>query len=278
MKRALFLLILFCAPTLVYADKTVTLAILARNKAHVLPRFLRCIENQDYPKNQICIYIKTDNNSDKTEQLVAEWAAKNKNLYKKIELDTSKTEAPISETDPHDWTPIRLTTLAQIRNKSLQKAKEYGTDYYFVVDCDNFIAPYTLTDLVKSDKPIIAPYLRSIPEPEDYYANFFYACKPNGYYKHHENYLPIVTREVLGTFKVDLVHCTYLVNSKYIDKLNYIDDTDDYEFIIFARSARKNGIEQYITNEKEYGVQIHFEDNLSLEEEKIRMEAILTLP
>jgi hypothetical protein len=82
----------------------------------------------------------------------------------------------------------------------------------------------------------------------------------------------------VGTFKVDLVHCTYLINSKYIDQLNYIDGSTDYEFIILARNARKNGIDQYVTNEKEYGVQVHFHQNVTLEDEKNRLEAILTMP
>lgn len=259
-------------------DKTVLIAILARNKAHVLPRFLKCIENQDYPKNLITIYIKTDNNSDSTKDILDCWAAAHKADYKMIiSDDTCGVELP-NNTNPHQWTAKRLSALATIRNNSLQKAKEYACDYYFVVDCDNFIAPYTLTDLVAKNKPIIAPLLRCIPEVDDLYSNFFYACRDDGYYQHHDQYIPILQRKLIGTFKVDLVHCTYLVNSNYIDKLNYIDGTNDYEFIIFARYARKNGVEQYVTNEKEYGVQIHFDEHTSLEEEKHRMEAILTLP
>lgn len=275
----LLILLSFCiTQELSCDDKTVMWAILARNKAHVLPRYLQCLENQDYPKNAITIYIKTDNNADRTKEMLTEWAKRNKGLYKHIEIDDSSVKQVPTNTDPHLWSLKRLKALATIRNKSLQKAKEFGCDYYFVADCDNFLAPCTLKDLVAKDKPMIAPFLRSIPEPDDIYSNFFYEANEIGYYKDNPKHMPIVWHTEKGTFKVDLVHCTYLINTKHLDKLNYIDGTDDYEFIILGRSARKNGVDQYITNEKEYGVQVHFNDHVTLEEECSRLEAILTMP
>jgi glycosyltransferase involved in cell wall biosynthesis len=258
-------------------NKTILLALLARNKAHVLDKFLKCINNLDYPKNLITIYIKTDNNSDSTKEILQEWVKNYGRQYGSVIFDTSET-SDTQQTKPHEWSPTRFKVLATIRNNSLLKAKECNCDYYFVVDCDNFIAPDTLTDLVRKDKPIIAPLLRSIPEPDDLYANFFYESEPSGYYKHHPDHLKILDRSKVGTFKVDVVHCTYLIKKEYLDKLNYIDGTDDYEFIIFSRSARKNKVDQYICNEKEYGVQIHFHENLSLEQEKNRVLPILTIP
>ncbi|MCE5294046.1 MAG: glycosyltransferase family 2 protein [Chlamydiales bacterium] len=277
MKKLLIVLALTFSASLYCADKTVLVAILARNKAHVLPRYLRCLENQSYPKELLSIYIKTDNNIDNTKELLDAWVLANKSAYKQIIVDDSGNKENHS-TDPHVWEIERLHKLARIRNASLQQATKLACDYYFVADCDNFLAPCTLEDLVSKDKPIIAPLLRSIPEPRDVYSNFFYLCNKDGYYHDHPAHMPILNRQQVGTFKVDLVHCCYLVNSNYISKLNYIDGTDDYEFIIFARSARKNGVDQYITNEKEYGVQVHFYDEVSLEEERHRLEAILTIP
>ncbi|MBS0634596.1 MAG: glycosyltransferase family 2 protein [Verrucomicrobia bacterium] len=276
MKKWILLAALFVATPLFSADKTVFVAILARNKAHVLPRYLRCLENQTYPKNLITIYIKTDNNSDNTKELLQSWVAQNRQNYKQIIVDDTNVKENHT-TDPHYWDTARFQTLALIRNNSLKKAKD--CDYYFVADCDNFIAPSTIEDLVHKDKPIIAPLLRCIPEPDDYYSNFFYLCNEEGYYRDHPTHIEILERKNVGVFKVDLVHCCYLVNTKYLNKLSYIDGTDDYEFIIFARSARKAGVEQYICNEKEYGVQVHFyNDDISLAEERRRLEAILTLP
>ena len=48
----------------------ILLAILARNKEHVLPDYLNCIYNQTYNKKLITIYINTNNNCDATEQIL----------------------------------------------------------------------------------------------------------------------------------------------------------------------------------------------------------------
>ena len=258
-------------------NKTVLIAILARNKAHVLPRYLKCIQNLDYDKKLIHIYVKTDNNSDDTEVILKEWIKKNEKSYASIIYD-DKNFAHSVESNPHDWTPARFKILAKIRNDSLQKAKEQRTDFYFVVDCDNFIAPFTLKDLVKQDKPIIAPVLRSIPNLDDNYSNYFCKCSEYGYYDDHPEQTAILHRKKVGVFKVEVVHCTYLIKTDYIDELSYTDGTNDFEFVIFSRVARKNGIDQYVINEKEYGVQIHFGGFVTLEEEKRLILPFLTLP
>jgi hypothetical protein len=248
-------------------SKTVLLAILARNKAHVLPDYFKCIGNLDYNKKLITIYINTNNNIDNTETLLEEWAQLNRDNYKKIIFDKHHVENLI-DSRPHEWTAQRFSILAEIRNKSLEKALENGNDYYFVVDCDNFIAPYTLKELLLKDKPIIAPLLKPIPEKNDYYSNYFCDVSENGYYQNHPDYNSIFLGFKQGNFKVPVVHCTYLINTKYINQLNYADGSNDYEFVIFSRLARAHNVDQYICNEKNFGYLLHFQKDLTLEEEK----------
>jgi hypothetical protein len=252
-------------------DKTVLLAILARNKAHVLPRFFDCIEALDYNKKAISVYINTNNNDDNTEELLKDWIAKNKNKYKEILIETHNVKN-LPSTLPHEWSATRFKVLGKIRNDSMQKAKECGTDYYFVVDCDNFITPCTLKELVAQNKPMIAPLLLPIPEVGDVCSNYFCDINENGYYADHPAYLSIFDRRLLGTFKLPVVHCTYLIRTDCIDKLSYIDGTDDYEFIILSRMARKNNVDQYLCNEKPFGVFAHFFNEVSIEEEDRRLK------
>lgn len=255
------------------ADR-VLLAILARNKAHVLDRYLQCIENLEYNKGKMEIYINTNNNSDNTIEILDKWVEENREKYSGIEYEKHENEEMKEiSSKPHDWSDKRFKVLGEIRNKSLRKAKEKNCEYYFVVDCDNFIVPETLKKLIAEDKPIIAPMLRAIPEMNDPYSNYFCAVSPNGYYKHHMNYEKILKREMVGTFEVPVVHCTYLIKTKYLDKLNYIDNTHHHEFVIFSRHARDNGVEQYICNKIRYGECVHFyNENIALEEEKLRVE------
>lgn len=246
--------------------KTVLLAILARNKAHVLKEYLEKIENLDYDKKLIYIYINTNNNCDQTKEILLQWIEDNKSLYADINFESVEFDN-LTSTKPHDWNAERFHALATIRNKSLQKTKDFHCDYYFVVDCDNFIAPYTLKSLIAHDKPIIAPMLRSIPEENDSYSNFFCAVSPSGYYQAHSDYSHILHRLKIGVFKVPVVHCTYLIKADYLDRLNYIDGTPDYEFVIFSRLARNNHIDQYLCNDRDYGTLLHFFENPTLAEE-----------
>jgi hypothetical protein len=248
-------------------SKSVLLTVLARNKSHVLPKFLKCIDELEYDKSAITVYINTNNNEDDTENLLESWREKNKSLYKDIIFENHHVES-LSQTTPHQWTPERFSVLGKIRNQSLQKAQELKTDYYFVVDCDNFITPCTLQTLIEKDKPIIAPMLKSVPLPNDPYSNFFADISENGYYKDHPEYWQILNRSKVGTFKVPVAHCTYLIKTEYIDRLTYDDGTHDYEFVIFSRVARKNGVDQYICNEKEFGTLVHLVGEPTLEQEK----------
>jgi hypothetical protein len=247
-------------------NKTVLLAILARNKAHVLPYFLQCINALEYNKKLITVYINTNNNADETEKILEEWAKTKKGEYKEIIFDSHQVQS-LAQTNPHDWNAVRFKVLGAIRNKSMSQAKAYGCDYYFVVDCDNFITPCTLKELVMKDKPIIAPMLKAIPNPQDMYSNFFCDISQNGYFKSHPDYAMILHKEKVGTFEEPVVHCTYLVRSDCIDKLTYVDGTNDYEFVIFSRSARNSDVKQYICNEQNFGILLHPADTSTLQEE-----------
>lgn len=257
-------------------EKTVLLAILARNKAHVLPTYLKHIEQLDYDKKLITVYINTNNNEDETQEILEEWIKKNSASYQKIVFE-SHDIPNLETTNPHEWTSQRWRKLGEIRNQSLKKTREYGCDYYFVVDCDVFLEPSTLTHLVSKDKPIIAPLLRALPNPGDPYSNFFADIDQNGYFKDHPDFFRILNREKIGTFKIPLVHIAYLIKQEVLDDLNYIDeDFTEWEFIQFAKSARKHGIDQYICNEKLFGSCIHLPKEVCLEEEeKIFKEKIV---
>lgn len=256
-------------------EGSVLIAILARNKAFLLKEYLKTIENLDYDKKLISLYINTNNNVDETESILLNWIQHCGLQYHTVDFENQEYE-PLESTSPHTWGPTRFKIMAEIRNKSLQKAKERKCQFYFVVDCDNFIAPHTLKSLIAHNKPIIAPMLKAIPETNDPYSNYFCAISPRGYYRKHRDYLSILHRHKIGVFQVPLVHCTYLIQSQYIDYLNYSDGSDDYEFVIFSRIARNNCINQYICNDQNYGTLLHFFKNLTAAEEANRFVAFIS--
>lgn len=254
--------------------KTVLLAVLAKDKGHVLPTFFKCIEDQEYDKKLITIYINTNNNKDNTVAVIEDFIKRNQGKYRDIIYENHNVNN-MADCQPHQWTTERFKILARIRNKSMRKAQETKSDYYFVVDCDNFIVPNTLKTLIEKDKPIIAPMLRTIPYQANY-SNYFIAVDNEGYFTYDDfpEYLKILGREKKGTFQVPLVHCTYLINSKYIDDLSYYDESDDYEFVIFARWARNNKVDQFICNEQPFGTILYLDEGITLAEEAAKFKEI----
>lgn len=284
-------------------DEKVLIAILARNKAHTLPEYLDCIKNLDYDKKSIVIYINTNNNQDNTKEILSAWVEKNANEYSEVIFDAHEMQNQLVSSMPHKWDIERCSVLGKIRNKSLKKTVQYSCDYYFVVDCDNFILPLTLKFLISKDKPIIAPMLHPILG-HDVYSNF--CCSSKGWQspEKHPKFLPIRNRLIVGTFEVPVVHCTYLVKAKYIDKLDYLFHLDHqnsstikyidkinylqhinnsessrsefWEFLSFSDSAYQNQIPQYICNEQDFGLLIHWtEEEIRADELTLRDEVRL---
>ena len=230
----------------------VLLAILAKQKEPALPLYLDCIEALDYPKSSIVLYIRTNNNTDRTEQILRDWVARAGHLYAAVEFDASDVTDRVEEFSEHEWNPTRFQVLGQIRNRSLQRARELECEFYFVADVDNFIRRSTLRELIALNLTIVGPLLRPII-PQKLYSNYHADVDADGYYKHCDQYYWILSRQLRGVVEVPVVHCTYLIRTDVIPELTYQDGTDRHEYVIFSDSARRAGIPQYIDNRLLYG-------------------------
>ncbi len=230
----------------------VTIAILAKEKAHVLPLYLDLIEKQTYPASKIKLYIRTNNNRDHTALLLEEWIEKVRERYSEIHYDCSDVEEPVHEYSPHEWNFLRFQVLARLRQESVEWAKRKKT-HYFVVDCDNFIVPETLEMLLKTGLPVVGPLLRNGDDSLSQYANYHYITDENGYYKHSPLYSEVLYQRIKGLIQVEVIHCTYLIRNEVLKFVNYSDGSGRYEYVIFSDVLRKNGIPQYIDNRHFYG-------------------------
>ena len=239
-------------PVQLKAPPRVLLAILAKQKEGTLGLYLECIDNLDYPKSSIVVYIRTNNNRDNTEWLLRHWVTRVGDQYAAVMIDSTDVEERVQDFGVHEWNETRFKVLARIRQASLQKAQELRCDFYFCCDVDNFIRPDTLKSLVALNLPVVAPFLRSI-EPERYYSNFHAEVDANGYYAECDQYHWIVNRWVRGVLKVPVIHCTYLIRSDVIPFLAYSDGSPRHEYVIFSALARAAGIPQYIDNRNVYG-------------------------
>ncbi len=230
----------------------VTIAILAKDKAHVLPLYLDLIENQTYPAAKIKLYIRTNNNRDHTAALLEQWIEKVRDRYSEIYYDAGDVPEPVQDYSPHEWNSLKFTVLARLRQESVEWAKTRGT-HYFVADCDNFIVPETLETLLDTRLPVIGPLLRNGDNPGSYYSNYHHVTDDNGYYKDSPGYFEIINQTVRGLIEVAVIHCTYLVRNEVLEYVTYNDGSGRFEYVIFSDTLRKLGIPQYIDNRRIYG-------------------------
>ena len=117
-----------------YKEPTIFLAIFARNKETSLPYFLTLLQDQDYPKNRIKLWIKTDHNVDKTVEIIETWISNVTNLYHSVNLTTDDGNHFKFDDDkgPTSWSLKRFKHLIELKEKALNVARENWADFIFV--------------------------------------------------------------------------------------------------------------------------------------------------
>lgn len=251
-KRQSFLFLVFIVfSSVIYSNESdfVTIAILAKDKAHTLPLFLECIEHQTWPKSKTYLYVRTNNNNDNTLEILKTWLDRVGHLYAGLYFDDADVAEQIQQFGQHEWNATRFKILGKIRNDSIVWAYLQNS-HYFVVDCDNFIKPHTLQALMKLKLPIVAPFMI---KQGIYYSNFHAAVDKNGYLEQSPLSEMIYNQVVKGILQVPLVHCSYLIRYESIPWLTYDDDSYRYEYVIFSDVARRNNVTQYLDNREMYG-------------------------
>ena len=236
---------------------TVTIAILCKQKAHCLPLYLKCILNQTYPKELINIYIRSNNNTDNTIEILKEWISKHEDKYNSIYCDFSDIDQNLEILKPHEWTKERFLILGDIRNKSLQYAYD-NNSHYFVADCDNFIIPSTIQDLFNTNLPVIGPLLH---RHNHCYSNYHDKVDNDGYMKQTDEYYILLQQQIKSLVAVDVIHCTYFIRYDILPFMNYIDCSGRHEYVIFSHNCRKQNILQFLDTRKDYG-KISFSDTI----------------
>jgi len=245
---------------------TILFHVLVKDKAKVLDYWLeQNLDKMDYPKDNIILYIRTNNNTDNSKEILENWIKKQKidNVnWKEIIYDDLDINKNIEQFGVHEWNEERFEVISKLRQEGISKAIQLDTDFYFVCDVDNFLIPETLTKLVELNLPVVSPLLRyafvqnEVKEnvyANNNYSNFHHPVDKNGYYISSPEYYKILNREYPGIHMVDLVHCTYLIKKDVLNKISYFDGSKCHEYVIIARNLRLNKIPQYLDNRIIYG-------------------------
>lgn len=250
-------------------ESVVFIAILAKNKEYCIREYLNAIASQDYPKKSIVVYIRANNCEDNTIPMIKRWVSDNKENYLNVienyeDIDEDVINKGKGE---HDWDVHRFNVLGKIRQDSVTEAINQKADYYFVVDCDNFLTPDTLSSLISCNMDYVGPMLitTELSVHHRYYGNYHFRTSSNGYYAKNQFCRPILHREITGLIECDVVHTCYLIKISAISRLRYLNPGDvRHEYVIWSESARKAGIKQYIDNRKFYGYVIFLQQEMEV--------------
>lgn len=116
-----------------YKKPTILVTILIRNKAHTLPMFLSYLEEQDYPKNRISLWLKTDHNEDNSQEILEIWLQRARNLYHSVHYQFDDSEKiRKGETNLTHWPEERFLELIRMKEDALDFGRRSWADYVFV--------------------------------------------------------------------------------------------------------------------------------------------------
>jgi hypothetical protein len=241
-------------------EPIVFVALLVKQKGLILPMWLKSMSEWDYPKERMILYIRSNNNTDQTQEVLRDWINENRQYYRLVIEDYKDVVENVEKYGVHEWNAVRFKVLGRIRNESLRIASSTKSDFYWVVDVDNFIKPHTLSKMVSHNLPVVAPFLKCADIDLPAYSNYHFVTDARGYYLDDSRYYQILRQEIKGLVLCDVVHCTYLIRRDFFEKITYTDGTDDYEYVIFSRNLRNLGVPQYFDNQEVYGFLTHKDD------------------
>uniref|UniRef100_T1PAU5 Glycosyl transferase n=1 Tax=Musca domestica TaxID=7370 RepID=T1PAU5_MUSDO len=279
----------------------VVIALLVRNKAHVLPLALTYLDQLDYPKDRIALWIRSDHNSDASVAILSEWLKHVEPLYHSVDkLFNDTDQRHQDEKSLLDWPQARFHHLISLKEQAFVYAQKIWADYIFYLDADVLLTePRTLKHLTDLGLPIVAPMLLS----EGLYSNFWCGMTPDYYYLRTDMYREIYNVQQEGVFQVPMIHSAVLINANYngssyltFDRENlrtqlqngleyaaslgeqcrmYDGPVDD--IIVFAISANCSKIPLFITNEVPFGYILQpLENTDQLEQDYKQLQNIKT--
>lgn len=116
-----------------YKKPSVLIVSLIRNKAHTLPLFLTYLEEQQYPKDRISLWLKTDHNEDNSREILEVWLTKVENFYHSIHYQYDDSEKiRKGEFNLTHWPEERFNELIQMKERALEYGRQSWADYVFV--------------------------------------------------------------------------------------------------------------------------------------------------
>jgi hypothetical protein len=227
--------------------KNIVIGSLVRNRGWSLPQFLNCLQNSNYPLENLAFHFILNDSHDESKLILRKFKADNKNKYRYIRLSevylgttediTLSSGARQGHIRPHIY-----PSLAVLRNLLLDSAfLDDKCDYLFAVDSDILVEGETLNLLLAKNSDFTAGIVVNGTNPHGRIFNFLDADTDGTYFRNTESDEQRVAKG--QPFPVSVTGAVYLLSRKVLANhhCRYIPNSLPEDFS-FCAECRKQGI------------------------------------
>lgn len=211
-----------------------------RNRAWILPRYLRALEGLEYPPSRLMLHWVVNDSSDDTEGILRAWREMRGGAFGGVLVERIDFGARPNDTHGADRIGgarrAALPILAALRNHLREAAVRAG-DWMFSVDSDILVRPDTLSRLLRADRDVVAAL---VVNGRDAW-NFLH------YDPQEDRFKPPESPPGRGLFPVGVTGavCLYSPRACFLGAFAVLPDgTGEDEGM--ARSLAKHGIEMWL--------------------------------
>jgi glycosyltransferase involved in cell wall biosynthesis len=212
--------------------KKIMIACPVRNRAWILPRYLKSISDLEYPSEYLCYCFVINDCIDSTPNLLADFARERPGQVKIIVQNLGRRQSK-----SHLRGYYHFAHLAQLRNILLLAFQKSDCDYLFSVDSDILLPPLALNTLLEDDCAIISALVCNGHELGD--PSIHNILKHDG----QGGWIAIRDFPRNRVFEVDCTGAAYLLKREVIDKYGVrYSATYGAEDIGFCQDAASKGL------------------------------------
>ncbi len=212
-------------------EKSILIGCPIRNRAWILPEYLQCLENIDYPPDKIKFCFIINDSIDDTEIILKEFSRRSLSQVQIV-------NTPASNNKGHRRGAYRLDQLAKLRNLLLEKLFQSDCEYLLSVDSDILVPPFILKQLLSRNCLIISALVCNGHHINDETIYNVMQRSPAGNYQ----YIKDFPRDTV--FRADVTGAAYLIHRSVVATYNvYYSAKKGAEDIGFCEEARARGIQ-----------------------------------
>ena len=221
----------------------IMIALAVRDRAWILPQFLKCLRDLEYHHKSIILYFLVNNSTDRTEKILDEFQKEYDEQYKKIILSiTSNIPVPKDNRTAAVRTEYIYPHLIKLKNTIREEALHEKVDYLLLLESDVLFPPNLLTSLLSHQKDIIVPLIPVTPKEDKFNIMNKEKGKIWGKIPFYEHILDPMFNLL---FKIDMGGGIILIKRKVLQKVKWQFNHIQGEDISFAINCEKENFEIY---------------------------------